>query len=475
MISGAYTNVFDFMTAAQIADVKTGSLTLDVGPAIQLAFDAAYNVATGTGRKTVFFPNGSYRVNATLNTAGISLLGESMSGSKIYYYGINACLTCTTGENTFKNLLFDGSNANAGSSIGIQYTGTLRHTFENNIVQYFFRGIKISGTAVYSNSFSKSYFLGNSIHVFTSAIGSGQFATACYFTENEFTAASDPNYGIYLEDTEGFTFERNIFQSNLSKFTIFIYYFSAFTNAYMNHRIINNWFEENGNSQVGSADIWVDGDFGALKGVLILNNQHYTSNGNNPTYGIRADNTDGLTVQNNTWNLGSPWVYLFKSGVGNKNWVVSNPLIIAAQEMKQHLAVLGKAAASSQTVNAAANDVILFGTPLDNYSGLWNTSTGAFTCAAQGIYMFDLTIHFESSTVGQQFNLTVLVNASAPTVAPSMVCTKQTVGDEGFTFVGYLSCAATDVITFKCQNLGASNRNISIASQGKVTLIDYVI
>lgn len=475
MISGTYINVFDYMSAAEIADVQAGTLLLNVGPSIQLAMNAAYNSPAGTGRRTVFFPNGKYRVNATLTSAGISLLGESTTGSIIYYYGINACLTCTTGENSFKNLTFDGANANAGSSIGIQYDGTLRHTFENNHVRYFFRGIKMSGTAVYGNSFSKSYFLANTIHVYTSAIGAGQFATTCWFTENEFNNASDPNYGIYLEDTEGFTFERNVFQNNQCKFTIFIYYFSALTNAYMNHRIINNWFEENGNSQVGSADIWVNGSFGAVKGIIIQNNQHYTSFADNPTYGIRADNTDGLTVQNNTWNLGSPpWIYLFKSGVGNKNWVVSNPLVSATQQMKEHLAVLGKASASAQTVNAAANDVILFGTPLDNYSGLWNTLTGTFTCAAQGIYKFDLTIHFDSSTVGQQFNLTVLVNNAAPTPAPSMVCTKQTTGDEAFTFVGYLTCNVTDAITFKCENLGASNRAIGIASQGSVSLIDYV-
>lgn len=474
MISGTYINVFDYMTAAQIADVQAGSLTLNVGPAIQLAFDAAYNSPAGTGRKTVFFPNGSYRVDATLTTAGISLLGESTTGSKIYYYGINACLTCTTGENSFRNLTFDGSNADSGSSIGIQYNGTLRHTFENNIVQNFFRGIYMSGVAVYGNSFSKNFFLSNSIHLYTIAIASGQFPTSCYFTENEFNNSSDANYSIYLQDTEGLTFERNIIQNNKSKYSIFIYYFSALTNAYMNHRIINNWFEENGNGQVGSADIWVNGSYAAVKGIIIQNNQHYTSNSNDSTYGIRADNTDGLTVQNNTWNLGSPWVYIYKSGSGNQNWVVSNPLIVAAQQMKEHLVVLGKSSGSGQTINASSNGVILFDTPLDNYSGLWNTSSGTFTCAANGVYKFELTIHFTTSTVGQQFNLSVLINGSAPSPSPSIVCTKQTTGNEGFVFVGYVTCNVNDAITFNCSNLGSSNTTIGDTSQGQIALVDYV-
>lgn len=474
MVKGSYVNVFDYMTAAQIADVEAGTLTIDVRDAIQSAFRAAWNYPTGTGRKVVYFPNGKYRVDSTISIAGISLLGESMSGSEIYYYGIDACLTNSTGENFIENLTFDGTNANVGSSIGIEYDTTLRHTLRKNIIRNFFRGIKITGTAAYGNLFTENYFIGNKIHVYTEAIGSGQFPTDCWFSENEFNGATDPNYAIYLQDSEGFTFERNTIQNNQSKFSIFIYYFSALTNAYMNHRIINNWFEENGNSQVGSADIKVLGSYGAVKGIVIENNQHYTTTGNNPTYGVHAENTDALTVLNNTWNLGSPWIYLHKAGSGNKNWVVDNPQVASAQEMKKHIAVLGKSTGTAQTVNAAANDVILFDAPLDNFSGLWNTGTGEFTAAAKGRYKFALSISFENSLAAQQFNLTVLIGGAAPSPALAKQCIKAGTGVETFEFIGYLSLNVGNVVTFKCENTGGTARNIAVNSQGSIELMDYV-
>jgi hypothetical protein len=463
-------NVFDYMSQAEINDVKAGTLSIDVRNSVQAAFDAAYNAPAGTGRRVVYFPNGKYRINSTISIAGISLMGESTTGSEIYYYGINACLTNTTGQNFIKNLTFDGTNANTGSSIGIDYNTTLRHTLEECVIKNFFRGIRIRGTASFGNTYRQNYFLANSIHVYTEAIGSGQFATASYFIENEFNNASDPNYAIYLQDSEGLTFRRNVIQGNQSKYAIFVYYFSVLTNSYMNHRIFNNWFEENGNDQVGSADVYVLGSAGLVSGIVIENNQHYTTNANNPTHGVLLQSTDRIVVRGNTWNLGSPWIYLKKSSA-NQNWDVRNPLIVAAQELGLHCAILGKAAGSAQTVNSSANDVILFNTPLYDDSGLWNTSTGQFTCKAKGKYEFSLTIGFESSDVAQEFNLTALVNASAVSPALSMKCVKQLAGAEQFTFNGYLSCNVDDVITFKCENLGVTNRNIGVNSQAKIELV----
>ena len=55
MIQGASLNVFDFMTDAEIADVKAGTRTLDVTLAVQNAI----NASDGKG---LFFPNGAYKV-----------------------------------------------------------------------------------------------------------------------------------------------------------------------------------------------------------------------------------------------------------------------------------------------------------------------------------------------------------------------------------------------------------------------------
>lgn len=56
MVTGAPVNVFDYMTAAQIADVQARTRSLDVSAAVQAAFDYAW--ANG---KTLFLPAGDYK------------------------------------------------------------------------------------------------------------------------------------------------------------------------------------------------------------------------------------------------------------------------------------------------------------------------------------------------------------------------------------------------------------------------------
>lgn len=77
MISGAPVNVFDFMTAAQIADVQAGTLSLDVTVAVVNAISAAKAQA---GK--VVFPAGSYSVEADSislsGTAGLDMVGNHL-------------------------------------------------------------------------------------------------------------------------------------------------------------------------------------------------------------------------------------------------------------------------------------------------------------------------------------------------------------------------------------------------------------
>lgn len=64
-------NVFDFMTSAQVADVKTRAYTLDV--------TAACNSALAVS-KCVYFPAGSYKITSalTLNASDIQILGDGI-------------------------------------------------------------------------------------------------------------------------------------------------------------------------------------------------------------------------------------------------------------------------------------------------------------------------------------------------------------------------------------------------------------
>jgi hypothetical protein len=68
-------SAFDFMTAAQIADVQARTLLVDVTAACQAAIDTDHSV---------FFPAGSYRISSALATGGNqTIFGESMLATVI--------------------------------------------------------------------------------------------------------------------------------------------------------------------------------------------------------------------------------------------------------------------------------------------------------------------------------------------------------------------------------------------------------
>lgn len=115
-------SVFDFMTAAQIADIQAGTLALDVTSAIQ----AAVNSLNTTGG-TLYFPRGRYKVTAQINvqsTRPIHLVGH-MSGQ-----------------------LYDPAQAPSGIVIGANIAGSIiRYAAPTSRAQH--GGGNISGLAFY--------------------------------------------------------------------------------------------------------------------------------------------------------------------------------------------------------------------------------------------------------------------------------------------------------------------------------------
>lgn len=472
MISGAVVNVLDFGAVGDYN--RTSGAGTDSTAAILAALSYAQNQPAGTGRGIVYFPEGNYKVTSTLSIANVSLMGAGAQASILNYTGSAALIYCAGGGNFIENLGLYGSNS-VVSSIGVSHYGTLRHRMVGCNIFSFNRGVQLQGIACYGLSFQNNYFAANTIHVYAEAIGSGQFPTTCWFTENEFiTGGSSVSPAIYLIDSDGFTFERNVIQGNGALHTIYINYLSGNGNAYANHRIINNWFEENSQSQVGSSNIRVQGNFGAIRGVLIKDNQFYTSFADNPTYCVFAENTDGLTVTDNFWNLGAPpWIFLYKSGVGNKNWKVDNPLVSATQNMNKHLAIVSLSTA--QSIVAGATTQLLLNTTLVNDSGLWDTANYWFLCAAKGTYRVNMNTTFLSSIVGAQFNILAYLNGAPITLNLTSVCVKQTTGVENFSFTGYVTCVVGDKISFLCNNTGATDRSITTASQYQVELVNMQI
>lgn len=100
MITGAVVNVFDYMTAAQIADVQSGAFTLDVTAAINDAiaalpatYDITYNFSgneySGHPSTTLYFPAGTYKVTSSIviQKNNVTIRGDGWNNSIIKFSG----------------------------------------------------------------------------------------------------------------------------------------------------------------------------------------------------------------------------------------------------------------------------------------------------------------------------------------------------------------------------------------------------
>lgn len=127
LIQGAAVNVFDYMTASEIADVQTGTPTLDVSAAIQAAIDT---------KLSVYFPCGVYGLTTgfTVAMAGQRIYGSGpfnntipaqISGSRFKRIsGTANPLISVVGDNgIFEGFSFDNNNASNAVCVKITSHG----------------------------------------------------------------------------------------------------------------------------------------------------------------------------------------------------------------------------------------------------------------------------------------------------------------------------------------------------------------
>ena len=447
-----------------------GDGVTDDTAAIQAAITFARQQPSGTGRKPIYVPEGTYLISGTISIPNISILGDGSLASIIKYTGNGSAIYCEAGEIFIRDIAIDGSTAGV-NAVGLEmndnsiYSEISKCSFNGLAV-----GLEIVGST-YGISVGNCRFVGNDQHVYAHASAT-TFPTMCQFYDNGFeTAQTASGSAILLEDAQAFTFERNILQSNNTLHTIKIDYATAIVNNYANHRIINNYFEENGNSQVGSSNIYVVGTHGTINQVILDKNHFYTSTGNNPTHCIIAENTRRLQVTGSSWNLGSPWVFLKDNG-SNQNWNCYNPLVAAgaSKELDLNNVILGKLAGSGQTVLASNSVTALFNDAKYNPSGAWDTSTGLFTVQGSGVYTLSAQIIFENAASGQQFDIRVQKNGG--NVSPSQTASyyAASTGVQTFTYQASVSAVDGDTISLLVLNQGATDRTISVNSTMNITL-----
>jgi len=109
MITGAPINVFDYMTAAQIADVQANTYTLDVTTAFQAALDS--------GASSIYVPAGTYKVS-TLTIPGTVRQIEGVGANRALATTIRFD-TSTTATNGL--LVSTGCSGLAASNLSLQF------------------------------------------------------------------------------------------------------------------------------------------------------------------------------------------------------------------------------------------------------------------------------------------------------------------------------------------------------------------
>ena len=174
MISGAPVNVFDFMTAAQIADVQSGTGSIDCLAAFNAAIASFSNNAAFApydGGNTIVIPQGAYYLSGQLSISRQIILsgvttpdGNAWSGSilkfatgtigiRIYDYRTSP-LGTDAGGTTIENLVIRTTRTAPAAEGGYHgvYSDT-RFTIRNCVVTYFGDcGINIVATAPVGNA-----------------------------------------------------------------------------------------------------------------------------------------------------------------------------------------------------------------------------------------------------------------------------------------------------------------------------------
>jgi len=145
MIQGAFVNVLDYLTPAELADVQSNTGSIDITAKVQDAIDAASAINV-VGGAFVYFPTGTYSVSTLTWGQQVSMIGEGHYSSIIK---ANTAATDTlilfenVSRSTVRDIWFDGNNlcsrtwkfratTTAGSVLfeHVQFTGALNYTVE---------------------------------------------------------------------------------------------------------------------------------------------------------------------------------------------------------------------------------------------------------------------------------------------------------------------------------------------------------
>lgn len=213
MIQGSEVNVFDYMSAAQIADISSGTGAVRCDVEIQTCIDA---IQAMNFRPTIVFPVGEYRLEAglTITAQGMSFFGLGMplitsattEGAVLRYYGVGTALTIGVNPGVNGTFIYETNIQNIGIEVDNDTSCAMR--VWHSIAGYF------KNIAIFGNKGSGIGLLVNAgvNNIYEQIIISGQGQTAGANT-SEYAAAGMRLRLGYLNDLATTTIFRRCYIS----------------------------------------------------------------------------------------------------------------------------------------------------------------------------------------------------------------------------------------------------------------------
>jgi len=336
MIQGAVVNVFDFMTAAEIADVKSRAATVDVAAKI----DAAVKFAFDNGGGTVYMPEGIYLLGTTTTATAspyyifardnVSIIGDGVdvtvlkvkSGENLRFRGTTGPFIIATDQAApltncrFSDFTVDWNGVN---NLLIQPgTGSPPETARNNSSVFSLRG----GINIICERLKIKETPGNQCIFFPAQSNLGQrniVVRDCIFENN--ASAIPGNYNmdhssVYCNG-DYLVYENNTFRNNINP--------TGFMACYEIH---GSYSMAIGNkSEKYDHAFWIASDFESIRGVKVIGDQHSNIKSgfalSAPTYEIGQ-----VEVQSCIFNQRAGVV-----GITYPNWFVNGYATISCNRM----------------------------------------------------------------------------------------------------------------------------------------------
>lgn len=136
-------SVFDFMTPAQVADVRAGSLSLDATAPIQAALDAFPN-------KTIHFPAGAYLLNGSLHVrVSTRLVGAGPKETFLYFaLASGASVNLISINASSGGVIWYGGGINEMSIVDLTASSNTTGIYVENVVDGVYQNVSLTGMHV---------------------------------------------------------------------------------------------------------------------------------------------------------------------------------------------------------------------------------------------------------------------------------------------------------------------------------------